>query len=137
MPVIQTMTEYFRDNWLVYVHSPNPFRGEIGSLVKISNGRERFYVEVVRIDNEDIVGRVCNKLVNTDAYNMDNLVVFRAANAFEIMSPREREDRMNRVTPMLTASLNAFAQYFMMQYGRMPTRKEGEDYFESINTRLV
>ena len=134
--VCSKMTEYNRDNWLVYTHV---LTGNIviGSLVKISNGRERFYVEVVRIDSVDIVGRVCNKLVKTDAYNMDDLVVFHTANAFEIMSPQEKTDRANTAKPILLASMKAFARYFMMQNGRMPTRKEGEDYFESINTRIV
>lgn len=50
----------------------------VGKLVKVSNGRERFWVEITGVMKglNDVVysARVDNKLVDSDQYNCDDII---------------------------------------------------------------
>jgi len=127
-----------RDNWLVtFTQLPKAMQG---SMVKISNGVERFYVDVVRVKgNGDIVGRVSNMLVTPGhAYNMDDLVIFRQKHVIEVWSADQRVARATAAQPAINSIIAVFIQDFMVKHGRMPSEQEGQAYFErNVNTRLV
>jgi uncharacterized protein YegJ (DUF2314 family) len=83
---------YILDNW-IYVNNITdcdvPTEEElneidIGYSVKISNGKERFWTEVIKITNHYIVGRIDNKLSFNKNYDYNDLVMFDKGNIFDI-----------------------------------------------------
>ena len=47
---------------------------EIGSIIKISNGYERFWVKVISKDDDFITGEVANKIYTTDDYDYGSII---------------------------------------------------------------
>ena len=83
---------YYFDNW-INVNSLNidniPSDKELNELsvgysVKISNGKERFWVEVQKVTDYYILGRVDNNLVSNQKYNYNDLILFERSNIFDI-----------------------------------------------------
>jgi len=52
-----------------------------GSLVEINNGIERFLVEIIYVNYDEYIGKVCNKCINRG-----DLVAFNRSNIIEIKS---------------------------------------------------
>ena len=84
--------DYYFDNW-VSINSLDdndiPSQGELDSLsigysVKISNNKERFWVEVNKITDQYIVGRIDNNLTFNENYDYNDLVLFEKKNIFDI-----------------------------------------------------
>jgi uncharacterized protein YegJ (DUF2314 family) len=55
-----------------------------GDYVKLSNSRDRFWVEVKEVKNNFILGVVANKLVSPDNYDFGDLIKFKKNNIIEI-----------------------------------------------------
>lgn len=66
--------------------------------VKISNGKERFFVTVIEIHKNDyITGIINNKLCFNSPYDYDDLVMFQKKNIYNIHTVEDREDISNMV----------------------------------------
>jgi hypothetical protein len=66
--------------------------------VKISNGKERFFVTVIEIHKNDyITGIINNKLCFNSPYGYDDLVMFQKKNIYNIHTVEDREDISNMV----------------------------------------
>jgi hypothetical protein len=72
-----------------------------GVAVKISNGRERFFVSVVEVDAPLIVGRVDNVLVRPAPYAYGDLVAFSVTDVWHVRSAAERDLLTNTIRAML------------------------------------
>ena len=57
---------------------------DIGYSVKISNGKERFWVEIKKIDKHFLLGKIDNKLLSYNEYNYNDLVLFEKINIYDI-----------------------------------------------------
>jgi hypothetical protein len=96
---------YF-DNWTdaqqIAKSNPNDFQvpsvDQLNNIkpqdtVKISNGKERFFVTVKKIyKNGNIVGFVNNILYCNSSYNYDDLVMFKKQNIYNIHTLKDREN---------------------------------------------
>jgi hypothetical protein len=66
--------------------------------VKISNGKERFFVTVKEIHKNDyITGIINNKLCFNSPYNYNDSVMFQKKNIYNIHTVKDREDIANLV----------------------------------------
>ena len=92
----------FTDNWVDAQerHQENPAifwapsqeeLNEIkkGFSVKICNGRERFWVNVVNVNENKLIGIVANELIYETPYNNGDKVSFFKKNIYQINSPRD------------------------------------------------
>ncbi|MFA5152871.1 MAG: hypothetical protein WC554_09950 [Clostridia bacterium] len=59
---------------------------KIGDFVKISTGKERFWVEVESIDKDKLIGRIDNDLVTINEPKYDDLIEFTKENIFQVFS---------------------------------------------------
>jgi hypothetical protein len=88
----------FRDNWVNAQEQqrlyPDTFEApdhndlnaiQVGDYVKISNGKERFWTVVIDMKEDDIIARVDNKLVATQRYTVNDIVVFKKENIYNIL----------------------------------------------------
>jgi len=76
-----------------------------GGTVKISNGRERFFVTIVALEPPLIVGRVDNVLVRPAEYAFGDLVAFTAADVWHVRSAAEREDLARALSLLMSAQI--------------------------------
>jgi hypothetical protein len=77
-----------------------------GYSVKISNGKERFWVEITRRSrNGRLYGKVANNLVFDHGYDLGDLVVFKQCNIYDISTPEER-----MLIRLLTQNLPPFSE---------------------------
>lgn len=90
-------SKIYTDDWInakdKYIQNPETFEIptdyelediEINYLVKISNGIERFWVRILDIKNDVLIGTIDNKLAYCLNYDYKNLVMFEKNNIFEI-----------------------------------------------------
>jgi hypothetical protein len=90
------MTTIYLDNWVI---APTPFPADItpptpGCTVKVSNGRERFFVMLESITDTGVcTGYVSNELICNSEYNLGDTVQFRKENIFLIHTPEFRNYR--------------------------------------------
>lgn len=63
----------------------------IGDTVKISNGFERFWVEVKEITNLYLIGRVDNELI-TNEYSLNDYVMFEKRNIYDIHTIKDKKE---------------------------------------------
>ena len=56
-----------------------------GDFVKISNGQERFWVEILSRKNKTMRGVVDNELLDDSEYNLGSKITFRDKNVYQIM----------------------------------------------------
>ena len=68
----------------------------IGDTVKISNGFERFWVEIKEINNLYLIGRVDNELI-TNEYNLNDYVMFEKRNIYDIHTIKDKEDLLKNL----------------------------------------
>ena len=102
--------EIFTDDWVdakemnfKYPHTFDyPTQNEldnikIGDSIKISNGLERFWVEIKEKNKFYLIGRVDNELI-TNEYKLNDMVMFENKNIYEI---RTKEDKQNYFKKLL------------------------------------
>lgn len=71
------------------------------SIVKISNGRERFFVKITRITKTYIIGIVSNELVCGSEYNVGDYVSFNIYNIFKIQDDASRMNAIMDLMPLI------------------------------------
>ena len=124
------------DNWKIQAEIlTKPVK--IGYLVKISNGAERFYVEVMDIKQDKFVGKVCNILTLKKQYDYDDLVAFNRVNIIEILSSSERKIKLANASKDvdLQNKMIFYVEKFEKEHNRTPCNKEINEYFEKhLNT---
>jgi hypothetical protein len=79
------LQKIYTDNWVSF-NGPKREKIKEGNIVKISNGRESFWVIVREITDINIIGEVNNDLLGEQAYNCGDLVSFGKKNIREIYS---------------------------------------------------
>ncbi len=62
-----------------------------GSIVKICNGDERFWVTVNLISDEDIIGTIDNDLLGNNPYKCGDKVKFHKNNIYDIYNDSEQD----------------------------------------------
>lgn len=68
----------------------------IGDSLKISNGLERFWVEVKEKNKIYLIGRVDNELI-TDEYKLNDLVMFENKNIYDIRTKEDKQDYFRKL----------------------------------------
>ena len=68
----------------------------IADTVKISNGYERFWVEIKEIKNLYLIGRVDNELI-TNEYNLNDYVMFEKKNIYDIHTIKDKEETLKNL----------------------------------------
>lgn len=67
----------------------------IGSIIKICNNFERFFVVVEDIENDNYVGKIVNHLLINRGYNYGDLISFTKNNILAIYS-KDHVDELNK-----------------------------------------
>ncbi len=60
------------------------------TFVKISNGYERFYVQITKVSSRYLFGMVSNELVNLREYNYGDIVKFKRNHVLVVRKPKEQ-----------------------------------------------
>lgn len=68
----------------------------IGDTVKISNGLERFWVELKEVKKLYLIGRIDNELI-TNEYNFNDYVMFEKKNIYDIHTIKDKEDLLKNL----------------------------------------
>ena len=71
----------------------------IGDTVKISNGFERFWVEIKEITNLYLIGRVDNELI-TNEYSLNDYVMFEKRNIYDIHTIKDKKEIIKNLNKM-------------------------------------
>ena len=122
----------YTDNWVVQPKLPHT-KITKECLVKIDNGKERIYIDVAYIKkNGEIIGRVTNHILKEKhtSYKIEDLVMFRAKHAIEVLTLEERKHRAKELIPDLTEMCKIYIKDYAMKHNRYPTKEETELYFE-------
>lgn len=85
-------------------------RLETNDRVKISNGLERFFVQVQQVDGDTVTGRVMNHLVGNHAYGYQDMVAFEKRHIFVLQKrppPDPAAARQRRMMRMLGVESHA------------------------------
>lgn len=95
--------EIFTDDWVdakeMNYKYPNTFdyptqveldNINIGDFVKISNGFERFWVQIKEKNKIYLIGRVDNELI-TDEYKFNDIVMFESKNIYDIITIEDKK----------------------------------------------
>ena len=56
----------------------------VGNLVKIGNKMERFWVKIVEINKDYLLGKIDNHLTFNNKYDYDDIVLFEKKNIYNI-----------------------------------------------------
>lgn len=56
-----------------------------GDMVKVSNFKERFWVEVIIVKNNYVIGRVDNYITQKNAYNFNSIILFNTSNILDFI----------------------------------------------------
>ena len=56
----------------------------VGDLVKIGNNYERFWVKVVKITTDYVLGKIDNHLTFNNKYDYNDIILFEKNNIYEI-----------------------------------------------------
>jgi hypothetical protein len=100
---------------------------QLGDCLKISNGDERFYVRVVRLINEIIVGMVTNMLVYEREYNFMDLVHFKRENVIECHPRAIADDRKHIRAALVRSGLQPEQIFAVMSHGASLTTLTNSD----------
>ena len=89
--------DFIIDNWVDArnLHNLYPDKFEVptdieldkmksGNLVKICNGKERFWVEITEINERYLLGRIDNEIVSGKDYKKNNIILFEKKNIYDI-----------------------------------------------------
>jgi uncharacterized protein YegJ (DUF2314 family) len=76
------------DNWIFYKNDFDISQIKENELVKISNGKERFWTLIKQINksNNTIIGQIENNLVYNTTYNYGDLVKFNLNNVIDYIN---------------------------------------------------
>lgn len=86
-----------------------------GWIVKISDGKERFWVEVESRQGSELVGYVNNELLGNQAYSaIGSSVRFELRHIYEIDTPQDIEAKAAFVHQLMTAGLSPEAAFQML-----------------------
>ena len=93
------MLNIFTDDWIdtnkLHLLNPQSFaiptnseldNLSIGDLVKIGNKLERFWVKIIQINKDYLLGKIDNLLTFNENYNYNDIVLFEINNIYEIYS---------------------------------------------------
>lgn len=58
----------------------------IGDTVKISNGKERFWVQLTHVKNNNLQGIIKNELLDETLYKYGDKVNFKTKNIYDILN---------------------------------------------------
>ena len=72
------------DDWLL--NNNSQFIGDLklGEKVKIANNLEKFWVQIIEINNNYIIGKIDNYLTYNSEYDYQDIVIFEKENILEI-----------------------------------------------------
>jgi len=73
----------------------------IGDTLKISNGFERFWVELKEVNNLYLIGRVDNELI-TNEYNLNDYVMFEKKNIYDIHTIKDKDILLKNLNKIKT-----------------------------------
>lgn len=85
----------FEDDWVdaQEMHKENPDTFWVPTdlhkirkrhYVKISNGKERFWVKVLEVNGREVIGIICDMLICGSEYNMDDYVKFELRHVHDL-----------------------------------------------------
>lgn len=127
----------YSDKWLV---NPNILSEPIkpGYLVKISNGKERFNVEVKYVVGQHFIGYVMNNLLFDTFYKYHDLVTFERKNAFMILNHDQKLEELEKASIIFSPLINNYILNYKLDNGAFPKAKEVRKYFErQVNVRRI
>lgn len=127
----------YSDNWLV---NPDNVQAPIlpGFLVKISNGRERFNVEVKSVNGLNITGYVMNKLLYSNTYNRNDMVTFEKKHVFLVLNHEQRREILEKASSIHGPILINYILKYKEIHGIFPSEENVVDFFENhLNLRAV
>lgn len=89
------MIIYNGDNLIKINNNINDNLINIGTIVKIKDNIEEFWVKIVIIDNlkKRFIGIICNNLKEAQEYNINNYIKFYFHNIIKIMDPGEQTEQ--------------------------------------------
>ena len=99
----------------------------VGASVKISNGRERFYVIVKKVKNSKIIGKVNNIIVLPASYKFKDLVSFKKEHVFEIHLQEDKHLASERLRPLV----KDFIDQMVSEKIDITNKSDFAAYFES------
>lgn len=118
----------FTDNFKIYNLN---FDIKINDAAKVTSSKnESFWVEIYSINGDEIIGKVMNDLVWTDAYSLHDMIQFNMNN---IKTVNKCENRFV-VTKEMEDQIKRFFVVFKLINNREPTFSECERY---CNTRII
>ena len=125
----------FTDQWSLQVHHQSEIlkkkRIVPGCLCKISNGEERFYVQVALVKkNGVIVGKVDNVLLIQRPYKYCDLVAFEKKHCIEIFTIEDRYNRERECADTVAKQSENIISNYILENGRHPTKEELFAYYE-------
>lgn len=122
-------TRVYTDNFKIYNLQNVDIK--LNDAVKVTSSKnESFWVEVQIINDNEIIGKVLNKLVLNSNYSLDDIIKFNKNN---IKIINKSENRL-RVPPNLKNEIIRFIAVFNAVHNRNPTEYEFEKYY---NTKLI
>lgn len=124
------MTTIYTDNWAV---NPTPVDREISlnDSVKISNGREKFFAIVSKLESDGwMVGEVANQLVHDVPYKREDLVRFHRCHVLFWRSAEEREKMLREIPSWQYDYAKRYYETFHRIHGRLPTMDEWLTHWE-------
>ena len=63
---------------------PDTTNLQVGELVKLCNGRERFWVLLTAIDDNSLTGTIDNQLVDETGYNFGDMISFGKQHVYQV-----------------------------------------------------
>ena len=121
--------EPFTDDWVdvpqAHANYPDRFtkpasslleQVTIGTSVKVSNGQERFYVNVTQVDGDVIIGKVDNQLVIERPYNYGDLVQFTKTNVLDVHTKEQLARRAEIIGAMINRGDLAIEDMYAMLF---------------------
>jgi len=110
-------TFFYTDDWVdaqqMAKENPETFEAptdeelaaiEVGWTVKVSNGRERFWTEVVEKGDGYLLVKVDNMLVYMRGYNLGDILRIEERNIYEIHSRNQLDEQMQKIRMILEES---------------------------------
>jgi hypothetical protein len=91
--ILNILTDDWIDTHQIQLLNPNNFTIptnndlnslSVGNLVKIGNKMERFWVKIVEINKDFLLGKIDNHLTFSQKYNYNDIVLFEKNNIYNI-----------------------------------------------------
>jgi len=91
------MLHQYTDRWEIS-HATQLPMATVDDYVKVSNGKERFWIQVCDIQGEWIFGGVSNQLVGSAAYNVGDVVCVGPQHILDHLHGHNSEDKSSHST---------------------------------------